>query len=491
MFLGIDIGTSSVKAVVISGNGDVLATSSCPLSISRPRPLWSEQDPDDWWIAVDKAVLALDANLRRNIKAIGLTGQMHGATLLGKDLKPLRPAILWNDGRSAAECKELEAAEPDFITVGGNLVMPGFTAPKLAWVRKYEPAIFKSIAMVLLPKDYIRLKLTGICASDMSDSAGTLWMDVAKRCWHEPLLAACGLNIDHMPALFEGTHVTGTLRTSIASAWGMDPVSVVAGGGDNAAGAVGTGVVNAGDALISLGTSGVIFSVSDKFRANPKAAAHAFCHALPDRWHTMSVMLSAASCIDWGCKITHTKSPAAFIRLAEDCDKTDSGGGDRITFLPYLSGERTPHNDPYAKGVLFGMTHDTTRENIAKSVLKGVAFGLADGLDALIDAGGQIDKLSVIGGGSRSAFWGLLLASALNRPLVYRDSAAVGPAYGAAKLAAFSVEGGQDTSYFSAPSVTDEIDPDLALSEKLAEDRKHFKTLYTTLKPVFSGEPHV
>ncbi|MFM5948584.1 MAG: FGGY family carbohydrate kinase, partial [Novosphingobium sp.] len=280
MYLGIDIGTSGVKAVIVSG-GAVIAQASAPLNISRPHELWSEQDPDSWWAATEAAVLALPANLRSGIKAIGLAGQMHGATLLGADDKPLRPAILWNDGRSFAECAELEAAVPALRQIAGNIAMPGFTAPKLAWVRKHEPDLFAQAQTVLLPKDYVRLLMTGDKASDLSDSAGTLWLDVAARDWSDELLAATGLSRAQMPRLLEGTEVSGNLRSAVAARWGMAAVPVAAGAGDNAAGAAGVGVVNDGDGLLSLGTSGVIFVATQDFRPNPAGAVHAFCHCLP------------------------------------------------------------------------------------------------------------------------------------------------------------------------------------------------------------------
>ena len=324
MFLGIDIGTSSVKAALIDEAGRQVEVSQAELPISRPKPLWSEQNPSDWWTATNMAVAKLDVNRRHRVKAVGLSGQMHGATLLDESLAPIRPAILWNDGRSFEECRDLQKSTPAFVSKGGNLVMPGFTAPKLEWVRRHEPGAFEKVHKVLLPKDYVRLRMTGDLASDMSDSSGTLWMDVEARTWSEELLAACGLTIDHMPKLYEGHEVTGVLRQEAAEAWGMDRVPVVAGGGDNAAGAAGVGVIDEGEALLSLGTSGVIFVAGNTFRSNPDSAAHAFCHALPDRWHLMSVMLSAASCLDWAVKLTGTSDAGELVipglrRSAKPC----------------------------------------------------------------------------------------------------------------------------------------------------------------------------
>ena len=295
MYLGIDIGTSSVKAILMDERGAVVERASSPLSVSRPYPLWSEQDPTDWWAATNNAVSDLDLQRRQAVKAIGLSGQMHGATLLGSDNRALRPAILWNDGRSNGQCAALEASIPDLGQITGNRAMPGFTAPKLQWVRENEPVIFEQVKSVLLPKDYVRLHMTGDLASDMSDSAGTLWMDVGNRDWSDVMLAATGLNRVHMPKLFEGNEFTGELRAEVAEAWGMGRVPVAAGGGDNAAGAVGVGVVRPGDAFLSLGTSGVLFLANGSYSPIPAAGVHSFCHALPSRWHQMSVILSAAS----------------------------------------------------------------------------------------------------------------------------------------------------------------------------------------------------
>ncbi len=314
MFLGIDIGTSGVKAAIVAEDGAVAAQGQAPLEVSRPHELWSEQNPDDWWRATCAAVLAIDPALRRKVRGVGLAGQMHGATLLDAADRPLRPAILWNDGRSFAECGELEAAVPALHAITGNLAMPGFTAPKLLWLRAHEPEVFARTRRVLLPKDFVRLQMTGDAASDLSDSAGTLWLDVGARAWSEEVLAACGLGLGHMPTLYEGNEATGTLRAEIAAQWGIGHgakgVPVAAGGGDNAAGAAGVGVVRDGEALLSLGTSGVIFAATADFRPNPARAVHAFCHCLPGLWHQMAVHLSAASCIDWVARLTGAAGPA-------------------------------------------------------------------------------------------------------------------------------------------------------------------------------------
>jgi xylulokinase len=478
MFLGIDIGTSGVKAIVADPDGAVHAQWTSPLTVTRPHPLWSEQQPDDWWRATEAAVLGLSADLRERVAGIGLAGQMHGATLLGADDRPLRPAILWNDGRSFAECAELEAAEPCSREITGNLAMPGFTAPKLAWVRHHEPEVMAQVHMVLLPKDYVRLCMTGDHASDLSDSAGTLWLDVGLRDWSDAMLAASGLIRSQMPRLFEGSEATGELRADVAERWGMARVPVAAGGGDNAAGAAGVGVIAEGDALLSLGTSGVIFIATGEFRPNPARAVHTFCHCLPGMWHQMSVHLSAASCIDWAAKATGIDGPAAFFAHAE---LAGAGKGPEL-FLPYLSGERTPHNDPHVRGAFLGLDNETSSSRLAAAVLEGVAFAHADGLDALREAGTRIDELAVIGGGARSAYWGEILAAALGVRMVYLEGGEVGPALGAARLAQMAVTGASAGEVCTSPPVSRVIEPDPALAERLAPRLARFRAASAAIR---------
>ncbi len=485
MYLGIDIGTSGVKVVLVDDNQVIVGQATAELDISRPNALWSEQDPDAWWAAVEIAMSKLklenSAQLSR-VCAIGLSGQMHGATVLDKNDNPLRPAILWNDGRSESECKELEQAVPNSSTITGNLAMPGFTAPKLMWLKKNEPEIFSKVNKVLLPKDYIRLRLTGEYVSDMSDSAGTLWMDVAKRDWSDEMLSACDLGREHMPRLVEGSDPSGNLRPELAKAWGIKNEVVVAGGaGDNAAGAVGIGTVVPGRAFLSLGTSGVYFVANEKYSPNPEQAVHAFCHCLPDMWHQMSVILSAASCLTWVTNISGAKDEASLL----DEVKADGLEKDSPVFLPYLSGERTPHNNPQAQGVFFGMNHETNRAALGRAVLEGVAYAFADGQDALLASGVDIDSVSVIGGGARSQLWGQVLASVLNRPLVYHDNAEVGPAFGGARLARLAAHGEAPQSVCSAPAVKNIIEPDAGLSAMYGERRERFRRLYSALEHEF------
>lgn len=483
MFIGIDLGTSGVKAILLDKRGLILGTKIVPLSVSRPSPLWSEQDPQEWWSATDQAVkeLAKDIDLSHVI-AIGLAGQMHGATLLNDNGEVLRPAILWNDGRCAAECLELEQLVPNSREITGNIMMPGFTAPKLKWVQKNESECFAKIAKVLLPKDYLRYRMTGDFASDMSDSAGTMWLDVAKRDWNDELLAATGLTREQMPKLYEGSDVTGVLSKEIAKAWGMACVPVIAGAGDNAAGAIGVGITQPGQAMLSLGTSGVYFAVTDGFAANPESALHTFCHALPASWHSMSVILSAASCLDWVAKLTGAASVPEMLAEVEAEAAADSD----VIFLPYLSGERTPHNNPHAKGVFFGMTHETKRPELAKAVLEGVAFAFADGLDALHATGNEPDEISLIGGGARSPYWRQMLADVFNKKLVYRAGGDVGPALGAARLAHLGTTGNAKIEdVCPVPGLIQTHTPNSKSHLSYSVKRETFQKLYVQVKDLF------
>ncbi|WP_019614601.1 xylulokinase [Psychromonas ossibalaenae] len=432
MYIGIDLGTSGVKVILLDECGRIRDSQTISLSISRPKPLWSEQDPQEWWTATCEAIAALKLRIDLStVQAIGLSGQMHGAAIVNQAGQVLRPAILWNDGRSYQECSELERLVPDSRQITGNIMMPGFTAPKLKWLQKYEPQYFAQINKVLLPKDYLRFRLSGDYATDMSDAAGTLWLDVEKRDWSDEMLKATGLTRKHMPVLYEGCEITGSLKKELAQQWGMECVPIIAGAGDNAAGAIGVGITEPGQAMLSLGTSGVYFAVSDGYLSNPESALHSFCHALPNKWHTMSVVLSAASCLSWVADLTGFKDVGEMLSCVENKAKPES----QVLFLPYLSGERTPHNDPNAKGVFFGMTHSTSKEDLALSVLEGVGFALADGLDALHATGLRPKEISLIGGGARSHYWRQMLADIFGEKLVYRAGGDVGPALGAARLA--------------------------------------------------------
>jgi len=483
MWLGIDLGTSGVKLVLTDEAGAVKAQASAALAVSRPHPLWSEQNPDAWWQALEEAIADLRAAADLSaVRGIGLSGQMHGAVLLDRTGKVLRPAILWNDGRSMAECKLIDALARRYA---GNLAMPGFTAPKLLWVRAHEPQVFAALTNVLLPKDWLRLRMTGEFISEMSDAAGTLWLDVAQRRWSPEMLDATHLTERQMPALVEGSAPAGRLRAEVARRWGLPKGCLVAGGGgDNAAAAVGIGCIHPGEAFISLGTSGVVFVADDRFLPDPTHAVHAFCHCLPATWHRMAVILSAAGSLAWLAQVMGQSEPALLGELEQ---AGAAPTADSPLFLPYLAGERTPYNDPDAAGVFFGLNAATSRADLTRAVLEGVAFALADGLDALEAQGRRISGLSVVGGGARSALWGRILASVLGRPLRYHASGEIGPALGAARLARLAAAAGSIDAVCIAPPVDRVQEPDLALQQDLIPRRNLYRQLYPLLKDAFAA----
>ena len=485
MYLGIDLGTSGVKIVILDNDENITAQASASITVSRPQALWSEQEPSDWWTATNQAMAELKANypaIVADVKSISIAGQMHGATLLDSDNKVIRPCILWNDGRSEVECKEIEKQLPECRKITGNITMSGFTAPKLVWIKKHEPELFKRVAKVLLPKDYLRFLMTGDFASDMSDSAGTLWLDVSKREWSPEMLAVTGLNESQMPTLFEGTEITGHLTQEVADDWGMNCVPVAAGAGDNAGGAAGVGVINPNQAFISLGTSGVYFVATEAYQPNPDGAVHTFCHCIPNTWHQMSVVLSAASCLTWVTELTGFDNEKS---LLNEVAKEDFTKPCDVIFLPYLSGERTPHNNPSAKGVFFGLTHTASKATLGRAVLEGVAFAFADGQQVLLDSGTKIDEVTVIGGGARSPLWGKIIASVLNRPLTYREGGEVGPAFGAARLARIAVTNEAPSDVCKSGKVTDVINSDSVMAEYYHTQYQKFKQLYIALKDHF------
>ncbi len=486
MYLGIDLGTSELKLVLVDDRHRLVAAAAEPLATARPNPLWSEQDPELWWAALDAAMLRLRESHRAElagVRAIGPTGQMHGAVLLDAADAVLRPAILWNDGRSARQCVALEAAAPSLHDVAGNAAMPGFTAPKLLWVREREPRVFARTARVLLPKDWLRLGLTGEHVSEMSDASGTLWLDVGRRAWSDELLAACHLARVQMPRLVEGHQISGRLRPTLAARWGLRAgIAVAGGGGDNAASAVGIGAVRPHQGFVSLGTSGVCLLVGERFRPNASAGVHAFCHALPDRWHQMSVMLSAASALRWACGVLGIPSEAELLRRVASLTR-----GQRARaplFLPYLSGDRTPHNDADAQGVLFGLTHDHDAASIGYAVIEGVGFSLRDGWLSLTPERDAVSVLSLIGGGARSPVWAQLLASLFGVAMRGHEHGIAGAALGAARLA-WLADGGEEEAVCRVPEVSDEFIPDAAEAALLLPRHQRFRALYAPLRDQF------
>ena len=486
MYLGIDLGTSELKLVLLDRQHRLVASVGERLTVQRPAPLHSEQSPADWWDAMTRAMARLQAGQAAalaQVRAIGLSGQMHGAVLMDAAGDVLRPAILWNDGRSGAECAELEAACPRLHAIAGNLAMPGFTAPKLLWVRRHEPEVFAKTATVLLPKDWLRFMLTGERVGEMSDAAGTLWLDVAERRWSAEVLAACGLTEAQMPRLVEGSEASGTLQPELAARWGLPAGVIVAGGGgDNAASAVGIGAVRPGEGFVSLGTSGVIFLTSDRFRPNPASAMHAFCHALPGTWHQMSVMLSAANGLSWVTRLVGATSEGV---LLEQVARLSPEQRERAPlFLPYLNGERTPHNNPHAQGSFFGLTNEHDAAALGWSVIEGVTFGLLDGWHALGAHPGEVAGLTLVGGGARSSLWAQLLADAIGVPMVTRHGGEAGGALGAARLA-WLADGGTLDQVCPAPEIAATFSPDPAETARLAARHARFRALYRAVEGLF------
>ena len=485
MFLGIDVGTSEVKVLLLDAEHHVVGVTGSSLEVSRPHVGHSEQEPATWWSATQSALTQLKTKFPVQyaaIKAIGLSGQMHGAVLLDTNNQVLRPAILWNDTRSAKECEEMMAELPALPQIAGSLAMPGFTAPKLRWLAKHEPAVLTKIAKVILPKDYIRFMLTGEFVSDMSDASGSMWLDVEKRAWSAELLKLTGLTEAHMPSLVEGSAASGNLTPQAAETLGLPVGIVVAGGaGDNASSAVGMGAVNAGEGFLSLGTSGVLFVVTPKYQPNASSATHAFCHAVPDRWHQMSVMLSAASCLQWVTRLLGASSEAALEAQASGLNAVQRAKAP--LFLPYLSGERTPHNDAVTRGSFHELSNDTDAAALAYSVIEGVSFGLADGMRALQAAGCGVTQLSLVGGGARSALWAQQLATLLNINIVTHEESAAGGALGAARLA-WLATGAAVADVCLTPKISKIYKPDAEELKILAPRYQRFRAIYPALKSI-------
>jgi xylulokinase len=484
MYLGLDFGTSSVKGVLIDPKQKIVATASAPLKVSRPQPGWSEQNPEDWWKACNIVVKTLGKMKPKAIAAvegIGLSGQQHGATLLGKDGKVLRPCILWNDARSFKECEDIEAREPKARAISGNIPLAGFTAPKLVWVKKHEPKTFAQVAKVLLPKDYIRLRMTGEYASDMSDSSGTYWLDVARRDWSEKLLAATDMSLDQMPKLYEGTDATGRLTPAVARAWGMPRRPVVAGGGgDNAAAACGIGAVTDNSALVSIGTSGVMFVSNDTFRPNAGRAVHAFCHAVPGTWHQMGVILSAAGSLEWLAGVLGVPAPKLTGALGSKLL-----GPSPALMLPYLSGERTPVADAQVRGLIMGLGHESDHKALTHAALDAVAFAFRDSLEALKDAGTEVKRVTAVGGGSKSELWLKIIATVLGVPVDLPAAGDVGGAFGAARLGLIAATGADFRKVLTAPKTARTIKPEAKARDAYEEHYRRYVKIYPAIKEIY------
>lgn len=483
MYLGLDLGTSGLRALLVDENGAPVASAEAPCTAQHPHPGWSEQDPTEWITACESAMARLRAEVPEALaalKGIGLSGQMHGATLLDKSDRVLRPCILWNDTRAAAEAAALDGA-PDVRALSGNIVFPGFTAPKLLWVEAHEPEIFAQVAKVLLPKDYLRLWLTGAHVSDMSDAAGTSWLDVGARDWSDRLLSASHMRRDQMPRLVEGSETSGRLRAELASDWGVTgPVEVAGGGGDNAAAACGVGCLKEGDGFVSLGTSGVLLAAKDSFAPAPETAVHSFCHAIPGTWYQMGVILAATDCLNWLAG-TLGDTPKA---LAGTMPDTPTGPAP-VLFLPYLSGERTPHNDAAMRGAFLGLDIGHDRRTLTQAVMEGVGFALRDNLEALKSTGTDLSAVLAIGGGTGSRFWLESLATILDLPLKLPAQGEFGAALGAARLA-MAATGHSVTDIMGAPQVATTIDPRADLTPAYAEAYAKYRALYPSLKAVLT-----
>ncbi|HTE62055.1 MAG TPA: xylulokinase [Solirubrobacteraceae bacterium] len=470
--IGLDVGTTAVKALAVGEDGAILGRSEVSYPLSTPRAGWAEQDPADWWRATEQALAELGVD---EPAGIGLSGQMHGLVALDTADRVIRPAILWNDGRTAAECAEIEekVGLDNLIARTGNRALTGFTAPKLLWLRRHEPESYGRIARIMLPKDYVRLRLCGEHATDVADASGTLLLDVARRRWSDEVLDTLELDHAWLPRLLESPEVSGETR---------DGVPVAAGAGDQAAGALGVGVDRPGPLSIALGTSGVVFAALPAFAADERARVHAFCHAVPGGWHAMGVMLSAAGSLQW---LRDVAAPGVgFGELVDEAARWDPGV-EGLTFLPYLAGERTPHADPDARGAFTGLSLRHDRGALTRAVLEGVAYGLRDSLDLLRELGVAPESGRVSGGGARSELWLRIIASVLDLPLE-RPVVEEGAAYGAALLGGIAGGVWPDTAAAVAATVEvrGDVEPDPAWAAAYAEGRERFRELYPALRDV-------
>jgi len=489
-FLGIDVSTTATKALLIDSSGNVVAVSATGYPFETPHPLWSEQDPDLWWDGAQKSIRSVIEKSRIDpsaIGGIGLTGQMHGLVLLNKHGDVLRPAILWNDQRTQDQCEEIHRriGREKFIQITGNVALPGFTAPKILWVKENEPEIFSQVAHVLLPKDFVRYKLTGDFAMDKADGSGTVLFDLKSRIWSDEILSALDLRRDWMPPLFEGPQITGRLTTAAAAMTGLIAgIPVMAGGGDQAAQAIGVGAVEPGIVALTVGTSGVVFATTYSPLIEPEGRLHAFCHAIPGAWHLMGVMLSAAGSLQW---YRDTLAPGmSFVDLLKEAEYVPPGS-EGLQFLPYLIGERTPHPNPLARGAFIGLTVRHGRGHLTRAVLEGVAFGLKDIFRLVQNAGlCEIQQVRASGGGTKSSLWRQILASVLEAELVTVNTTE-GAAFGAALLAAAGA--GQYASVVEACDATVQItgrtSPDAEQIKAYRRSYPVFQELYPAVKPSF------
>ena len=484
MYLGLDCGTSGLKALLSDERGAPLAGAQRAYSPDRPHAGWSEQDPDVWAAAMAGAI----ADIRNSagkalgaLKAIGFSGQMHGAVLLDRARKPVRPAILHNDARAYAEAQELASDHPGLARVVGVKPMPGFTGPKLKWIARHEPDNRRRTAWVVSPKDYLRLKLGGDLATDMSDAAGTWLLDEGARAWSAEAFAACQAEPAWAPPLIEGSAQAGRIAPKVADELGLPRgVILAAGGGDAAVGAIGLGAIAPGEAFISLGTATQLIVATGRYLAAPEKLLHSFAHALPDRWYAMAAMLNGAGALAFAGRLLG--APPEGLEREAAADYRGPGG---LLFLPYLSGERTPLDDPHARGVLFGLSEATSRADVARAVMEGVALTLADARDCLAAAGASIERVGLTGGGAKSALWTRMIAAATGFTVVRMQGGETGPAFGAARLARMAATGEPPEIVCRPPKIADVTEPEPALAEMFARQRERFKALYGGLKEEF------
>lgn len=477
--LGIDLGTSGLRALLVDESGRPLAAATREYASSHPKPGWSEQDPALWLSALDSAILELKAGCAdfAELRGIGVAGHMHRAVLLDDQGRVIRPCILWNDTRSHQEAAELDAM-PGVREASGNIVFPGFTAPKLVWLKRYEQQAFERVAKVLLPAAYLNFYLTGEAVADMSDSAGTAWLDVGKRAWSDALLSAGQLRRDYMPRLIEGCQVASQLRSDLAKRWGLShPVTVAGGAGDNAAAACGIGALNEGQGFVSLGTSGVLLVARNGYYPAPETALHTFCHAVPDRWYQMGVMLSATASLSWLAQISGRRPQDLSVALGDTLRPPG-----RLGFLPYLAGERTPHNDANIRGAFYGLDTASSLEDLTHAVLAGVAFGLKDSAEALGQVGVRAGRLFAIGGGSASRYWLKLIATVLDCELAVPKGSEFGAALGAARLGLVASGFGSVDDQMAAPEISQVIAPEASLVAPYQDAYGRFREAYPLVK---------
>jgi xylulokinase len=497
-FLGVDLGTSAVKCILVDSRGEVKGSYSAEYPLLQPHPGWAEQNPEDWWLGTLKAIrglLELSGVAGSDVIGIGLSGQMHGSVFLDAEQQVIRPALLWCDQRTAEQCEEIESlvGREELGQLTGNRALTGFTAPKILWLRQHEPEHYAHVRHLLLPKDYVRLRLTGAFGMDMADASGTLLLDVARRRWSQTVAERLSIPLEWLPPLFESGDVAGQLLPEAARLTGLAAgTTVVAGGGDQACGAVGVGVVRQGIASVALGTSGVVFVHDDAYQVDEAYRLHSFCHGVPGKWHRMGVMLAAGGSLQWWRNhFAHEELERARLEgkdvyeLLTSLAETAPLGSEGLLFLPYLTGERTPHPDPKARGAFIGLNLRHSKAHLTRAVLEGITFGLRDSLELMKESGIAIHELRVNGGGAKSPFWRQMIADIFGVPVVTVNSTD-GPAYGAAVMAASGVLQRDITELCDEwIQVVDRVEPNPDLHVKYEAYYKIYRGLYGTLQSTF------